>query len=162
MFSEFTKFIAQPTRHAEETDTRAAMQRHDPDYHRKKQTKQDSTESTYKDATEISIDAAILFLSDLINREHKDQKSLANSAKQQLDSFSKPTAIHASHAYEHAAETASTKPQNAQKTGHNTLRDLIERLKTLKTTGIEILSIETDGDFLQSLSSAADRALTTT
>ena len=160
MFSEFTKFIAQPHRHAEHMDTRAAIHRHDPDYPRKKRDKKAKQDANKNDTTEISIDAAILFLKDVLSREQSTEKSTAEHAKEKLKAFSKPAAFHASHAYEHAAETSTPRQPNTENQGNNAISDLINRLRALKTQKIETLYIETDGDFLQSLSIAAERALT--
>jgi hypothetical protein len=172
-------------RQAEHADTRLGIRRHDPDQNRKGH--QDESPRSegflYEDNASVSVEALIVFLQSLTGdglAERTDRAPAApgldNAAPQTVSSSQnrpaqdRPTgrSAHAAQAYAQTARAGALAPpiQNSAaaslpgltESDLHSIHRLIGELKSLAQAGVEFLTIEREESFLQSLSSAAQKA----
>ena len=180
MFSNIGKIAGRPTRHAEETDTRQHIQRHDPDQRRRSEDETEETKDpfTHEDSAIVTISTLRLFLENFLKSlEPKPQETKAQDTKVATPSPQVPPAAadsppkdnpaaQAAHAYQSASRTraASTHPTPQMNEAEakallgaedvRTIHTLIEDVKSLEQRGVEFLKIEKGESFLHSLSAA--------
>ncbi|MGH1398586.1 MAG: hypothetical protein ACRBCT_05165 [Alphaproteobacteria bacterium] len=170
MFSDYAKNTgATPPRHAEYSDTRHAIHRQDTDWNRKKQKNaEQNNQNLDSDSAMISVDAAILFLKNLLEKSAQEKpdhnqtpNETAQNATTRLNALSKPHAHYAAHAYAHAAEITPTQRQRnaARNYARDRLRLVISHFETIKRNGIKEIHVERGEDFLTSMENAAQNAL---
>lgn len=188
MFSTLNNILGTQTRHAEETDTRQALQRHDPDNPRggrKKKQKED--EPGFEDgvAATLSVEALKAFLKTLLESKTPQAQS-ANiqeptdyKIQTEMELDKNPTkhvsahAAQAAGAYQSATshaqkrenvllettDTAVSGPEfDLSATDIRTIHQLQEDLNTLSNHNIEYIHIERAETFLQSLQNAVKAA----
>jgi len=174
--------ISQP-RHAEQNDTRQDIQRHDPEFERKKKNKQKREDDLFADSDNatVSIDALQTFLNTFLKElSSQEQTSKINKAETpaptptQEPTAHKPKhqksgqAAYAANTYQHIAESrhqtsilGDVNEENADliSLGAADIRiihSLLEDLKTLSKKNIEYIRIERADNFLQSLVNAVN------
>lgn len=169
-------------RHAESSDTRQEIQRHDPDQQRRSKNKRDQEEDEFQDDSigMIAVEALSLFLRNFL-KSLEDNKDEGNSEdkpapRAQAPQTSQTDALRtssraamAAHAYRHVAQAG----QKTSLLGDNkreapaikldasdvrAIHDVLEDLKTLQDKHIEYVHIERDESFLQSIITAVNAA----
>ncbi|MCB1652013.1 MAG: hypothetical protein KDI46_08175 [Alphaproteobacteria bacterium] len=187
MFSALTQLLAtQPPRRAEESDTRQALQHHDPDYHKRRKNKDKTAPHIDEDGNIIiSVEALSEFLQKIIKSAPRpeteegtpDIENIPETQPVPTPQASTTQSANAAH-----AASAYASMQNAQKkdtillettdsapsgpeldlTAADTraIHALLEDLKTLAQNDIHHLQIERAESFLQSLKNAVNKAKT--
>ena len=183
MFFELSKILPLKPRHAEQTDTRQGIQRHDPDHERKRGKKQQTEEPEFNETGAIvAVEALRIFLEEFLqgkleeseaagqedapNPEDEPQNLEEKETSQPPQQQTNPAAIAAS-AYEataHAGEKTDILLETTDQAGGppldlsaadiRTIHALIEDLDTLIKAGVETLHIERADTFLESLKAA--------
>jgi len=181
MFTSLNNILGlnQP-RHAEQNDTRQDIQRHDPEYERRRRKRRDAEEDLFAgdDGATVSVQALTLFL-------NKFLKELSDKPKQGFNATSAPKeekpqtaeentpptsgpAAQAASAYQHSAESqqqtsilGDINENNADLISLNgsevrIIHSLLKDLKLLSDKHIEYIHIERASSFLQSLVTAVD------
>lgn len=171
------------SRKAEETDTRQALHRHDPEFYRKK--KDDSEpkgfEDPYEDLTDVSIPALKNFLMGLLDRMPQNEAVavatttiITHEAERTAAS---PRAAAAMQAYKTGAQRGSMAPppaplppvdaqppaasaldQAAANLDRASVLELIRALDRLYAQGITGITLEKGDGFLASIRAAVDKA----
>jgi hypothetical protein len=183
MFSNLAQILSNRPRHAENSDTRQEIKRHDPDQERRKKDEKDDDKGvrfdTYDNAV-ISVSALRVFLENFLNsltgNAATGGEAIALSA-QGFDAAEgadatdhKPQSAAASHAanvYQMAAKTARPTPVPVAKPAEpllgnedvRTIHRLMNETLVLQSRGIEYLTIERGETFLASLAAAVAKAL---
>lgn len=181
MFSNLGNIFVTRPRHAENTDTRLDIRRHDPEQERRQKkdgdTEQKPKFDTYDQAT-VSVDAlrAFLenFLKSLINQQTGQDIRLSGNTDsvriQPEHARSDARASRAASMYQTAAHTAprtAQSPMDATETDVppsldnedvRTIHALLADLATLQVRRIEYLTIERGDTFLASLVAAVHKA----
>lgn len=188
MFSRIENITPERPREAESTDTRQAIQRHDPDQERRKRKKKESAESALfseEDDAFVSLEALQVFLNNflrtqIIAQPGSDGQSdiKADVSKQEDESqfiLGEPPsrtvrceAARAAHVYEAAAETVSAATPSPPREEANmsslsaaevrAIHALLEDLTILKERGVRTLRIEPSDSFLHALSNAVAKS----
>lgn len=181
MFTSLNNILGlnQP-RHAEQNDTRQDIQRHDPEYERRKRKKQESKEDLFagENGETVSVQALTLFL-------NKFLKELSDKPKQGFNATSLPDneetpnsqenkpptsgpAAQAASAYQHSAQSQQQTSILGDINENNAdlisldgseiriIHGLLKDLKFLSDKGIEYIHIERASSFLQSLINAVE------
>lgn len=186
MFTSLNNILGlnQP-RHAEHSDTRQDIQRHDPEFERRKKKKEESPEDLLagEDGATLSITALQAFLNNFL-KELNDKKPSAgfnetshaptqdtNPAAEIIDTPKQPISGHAAYAansYKHMSESQSRTSILGEVNEHNadlisldaaevrTIHTILEDLKKLHNKNIEYIHIERSTSFLQSLVNAVE------
>lgn len=181
MFSALGSIFTTQPRHAESSDTRQDIRRHDPEHERRKKKKQFSQDDLLQntDGATISVEALQLFLQSFL-------QSLADQSKQQFQKHAAQTdllnqedqnsqkasgrAAYAANAYQSMADTQQKKsllertdmdidqtpPIALEASEVRKIHGLLEDLKILHTRNIEYIRIERGESFLQSLIDAVN------
>lgn len=166
------------TRKTEESDTHQYIQRHDPEFHKKK--KDDSEggfKDPYEDLTNVSVQALIAFLEGLLDRQptthqtNDDAKNITESRTYDYRPPVDPAHAKAMNAYQtrsgDAPRTPPTTPENAdsnkpqtaldkaaQALDQNALKSTIRDLHNLMERGINHITLERGDGFLESIQNA--------
>lgn len=188
MFSELSKIFTISPRHAEQTDTRQAIQRHEPDFERRRAKKQPESETDdHKTGASVSVEALRIFLEEFLRNNSEEP---ANQKSSKEENTTKPPQhvnrqIPQDHPYTNPAAQAAGAYANTAHTGEKsailfettdqagdgpaleisaadirTIQTLIDDLKILEDAGIEILHIERAATFLDSLNNAVAKIKT--
>ncbi|MCB9982928.1 MAG: hypothetical protein H6861_04520 [Rhodospirillales bacterium] len=187
MFSELSKILPLKPRHAEQTDTRQGIQRHDPDFERRRSKKDAEAETDIDEAgATVAVEALRIFLEDFLRNNPEETSGEANRKQPNPDMTAKQTseesvapppnpqihpAARAASAYAstaHAGEKNTVLFETTDAAGDGpaleisagdirTIHTLIEDLKLLEDAGIEILHIERAATFLDSLTGAVSK-----
>ncbi len=181
MFSAIGNVFAPKPRHAETTDTRQEIQRHDPDYERRKGKKRDDDAPfgfDEDDSALVTVSALQVFLENFL-KSQMETTSNSSTPEDTPAVFTAPTneapaaptgrAAMAASAYQHGAEATQSAPprmqtgdMNANPLGLKTqdlrlIHGLLRDLKILAERRIEYLQIERSESFLQSLVDAVEK-----
>ena len=181
MFTSLNNILGlnQP-RHAEQNDTRQEIQRHDPDYERRRRKKQKAEDDLFagEDGATVSVEALTLFL-------NKFLKELSDKPKQGFNATSLPEkediqspkdnqrlssgpAAQAANAYAHMAKSNQQKSILGDINESNAdlisldgsevriIHGLLKDLKLLSEKNVEYIHIERASSFLQSLVNAVE------
>lgn len=181
MFTSLNNILGlnQP-RHAEQNDTRQDIQRHDPEYERRKRKKQNHEEDLFsgEDGATVSVQALTLFL-------NKFLKELSDKPKQGFNTTSRADkdpkkeipehrlqttgpAAHAASAYEQSAQSGQKTSILGDINENNAdlisldgsevriIHALLKDLKLLSEKNVEYIHIERASSFLQSLVNAVE------
>ncbi|MBL4803714.1 MAG: hypothetical protein JKY71_02525 [Alphaproteobacteria bacterium] len=180
-------FTREP-RQAEQTDTRQAIQRHDPEFERPSQEKQqDATEEFGEDFAHVSVEALSVFLKNFVREQSAEtpqdtneqplveeyttpqvsepipQSTATNSAAAQAASAYQSMAH--SHRHEEVlietTDAAQGPSLDLSAEDVRAINALIDDLEVLKQARVETLQIERAASFLESLKNAVDRAKAT-
>ena len=173
-----------PPRHAEQNDTRQDIQRHDPEYERRKKEKQQHDDDLLQgeDSATIAVTALETFLNSFLKEltEKKPQNSFnaSSHAQEKEDALNKPNpetnnqnrisgnAAYAANTYQHIAQSQQKTSLLGEINENNadmisldasevrTIHALLEDIKLLKEKNIEYIRIERASSFLQSLVNA--------
>lgn len=174
----------QTPRHAEQNDTRQDIQRHDPEYERRKKKKQQSAEELFagEEGSTVSVTALQTFLNTFLKElSEKQPKKGFNTTSQATEEIQEKQevaapkapvsghAAYASNAYQHMAESQQRTSILGEVNEGNadlisldaaevrTIHALLEDLKLLSNKSIEYIHIERASSFLESLKTAVDR-----
>ncbi|MCC6597174.1 MAG: hypothetical protein IT559_00045 [Alphaproteobacteria bacterium] len=169
-------------RQTEAVDTRQAIQRHDPDFHRHRKDAEDQPDpEATDDGATVSTEALRIFLENFIRESGQGLERRARPRTQgetesttdevPVQAAPQGRAAQAAQMYRHAAEArekstillettdSATGPEMALSANDTrTIHRLIENLKTLSARGVELLHIERAETFLQSLINAVEAA----
>ncbi len=180
MFTQLNNILNAKPRHAEHNDTRQDIQRHDPEFERRRRKKEKSDEDLYnEEGTTIAIDAIILFLNkflkELTDKPKQGFNALSASHPPEASTTIKTQKQEPSGAAANAANAYQQRAQNQQRTSiledindHNaeiltlnasevrTIHALLEDLKLLTDKNIAYLHVEKSTSFLQSLVNAVE------
>lgn len=174
----------QPVRKTEDTDTRQAIHRHDPEFYRKKRddSEQPGFKDPYEDLADVSVPALKNFLMGLLDRMPHEAGSAAPSSTAAPVEAPRPPvspqAAAAMQAYQSGARRTAAAPPPPMPvapppppaSGANALDeaaagldraavlDLIRELDRLYAAGITAVSLEKGEGFLQSIRTAIDKA----
>jgi len=171
MMDRVTQFHQSFTRKAEEVDTRQSIQRHDPDFHKKKQNKDPESrhQDPYEDLANISVNALITFLEDLIDRIESQYTRHHSHSEMQQSHNRQPVSPHQTAAAIAAYQTptgistppitnnnSSNKHQTALDSAiadldQNVLKTAIRELHDLTRRGVSEISLERGDGFLESI-----------
>ena len=175
MVNRIEQFHQSFTRKTESTDTRQAIQRHDPDHFKKKKDKEEEGgfKDPYEDLTNVSINALITFLEGLIDKiqpEHGRIKSdFAQPNQPQNRPPASPRAAAAMNAYQTRAADVPTRSDHTppHHTDNDTpmtvldtaiaeldpdmLKSAIRELRMLNARGIHEIGLERGDGFLESI-----------
>lgn len=89
MFSALGSIFSIKPRQAEQTDTRQALQRHDPDYEQNRKKKESSPDQDLNDdGASVSVEALRIFLENFVRNGAEDEKNHAAPAEE--DTFPEP------------------------------------------------------------------------
>ena len=170
-------------RHAEQNDTRQDIQRHDPEYERRKRKKQNAEGDPLnsEEGATVSIEALQLFLNKFLKElsekpkqgfnaqsQADTQKNNENQAIKKQEQRAQNPAAHAANAYQHMAERGQRTSILGDINENNadlisldaaevrTIHALLADLKLLSDKNIEYLHIERAESFLQSLVKAVE------
>ena len=186
MFTTLGNILGTPQqpRHAEQNDTRQGIQRHDPEFERRKKKKQQSAEELFTGEDGATVSVAALqtflntFLKELSEKQPKkgfnttSQMSEKQQEKQEVKPSQKPVSGHAayaSNAYQHMAESQQRTSILGEVNEGNadlisldaaevrTIHALLEDLKLLSDKNIEFLRIQRASSFLESLVTAVNK-----
>ena len=174
----------QPPRHAEENDTRQNIQRHDPDFERRKKKKQKSPEELMAGESGATVSVTALeaflktFLKELSDKPKKGfndssmqngQENISTTQAPQTDKkHITGKAAHAVGTYQHIAESQNrtsilgdVNENNADMISLDSaevrlIHTLLDDLKLLKDKNIEYIHIERAESFLLSLVNAVE------
>lgn len=186
MFTGLGNIFSIKPRHAEQTDTRQGIQRHDPEFEQRRESKKEEKDQEFtEDGATISVDALAVFLANFI--QNKDQETTNNGAEQRnaqstptpavQENIEQPAVKSAGNPAAQAASMYQTTAQNTEKhdillettdqakgppldlssADIRTIHALIEDLKLLKDARIEYLHIERAATFLDSLVNAVNK-----
>jgi len=175
------------SRKAEETDTRQALHRHDPEFYRKKKDdgEQKGFEDPYEDLADVSIPALKNFLMGLLDRMPQSDTVAAATATiimhEAERTAASPRAAAAMQAYKTGAQRGNVTPQPAplplpdappvapsalDQAAANLDRaavlELIRALDRLYAQGITGITLEKGDGFLASIRTAVDKASAST
>ena len=186
MFNDVNPIFSPLLRHAQSSDTRQDIKRHDPEQERRRKKDGQRPLTQGEESAELSIEALIAFLDNITQKPAHDFSHVASDgAGEELQTPDTPPAppsagaqnsqaIYARRAYGHAAETApraQTLPRTQQPTQHNpsgprlSQHDaalaavMLKNLKTLRQRGVTQITFHKNGDFMQSLQSAIQELL---
>jgi hypothetical protein len=168
-------------RNVEKNDTRQAIQRHDPDFHKKQKNDDEQVEARdpYEDLTNVSVTALIDFLENLINTKSKfenqpvpddeNNKPIVKSETQNPEDKYRAKAVNA---YQTRVQSTSNSSSSSMY-GANTLNvpetaidkatvnlDTVEIMKTLRglhdlqNKGVLTISLSRGDGFLQTIQNA--------
>jgi len=171
------------SRKAEETDTRQALHRHDPEFYRKKKDdgEQKGFEDPYEDLTDVSIPALKNFLMGLLDRMPQNETAapaatvtVTHEAERTAAS---PRAAAAMQAYKTGAQRGSITPspaplppadappvpasaldQAAANLDRAAVLELIRALDRLYAQGVTGITLEKGDGFLASIRAAVEKA----
>jgi hypothetical protein len=178
MFSRLDPYFKATFRHAESTDTRQAIKRHDPGERKKKQEpeQEQSKDDTGQDHTNVSLPALITFLKTLVadtnNKAEQDQTKVSISPA--VSDNPQSNAAMAASAYSKTARTTSPETQtplaDTNRESDSSMQDiqlsseerriihvLIKDLESLSKKGVSELILLPDTSFLNSILSAVRR-----
>ena len=185
MFTAIGNIIGQQPRHAESSDTRQDIQRHDPDHERRRRKKQFSEEDLLgdTDGATIAVEALNIFLENFLKTLGEQSKQQfqkhAHNPEAKISENTNPQprksgqAAYAANAYQSMADTqkktslledipVEDAPTIALEAGEvRKIHALLEDLKILRKKNIEYIRIERSESFLQSLTNAVQKAITT-
>ena len=160
---------APTNKRAEETDTRQAILRHDPEFYKKKKDDQPGFKDPYEDLADVSVDALKNFLLGLLERVETSQAE-ALPPQQEVRAAASPQAAAATSAYQRRATGApppppppTTKPQAsaldqaAANLDRNEVLDLIRELDALIADGITAIALEKGDGFLGGIRAGINR-----
>lgn len=181
MFTSINNILGIQPRHAEQNDTRQDIQRHDPEYERRKRKKKESSDDLFEgeDSATLSVSALQAFLNNFLKElsEKTPQKSFnATSAQeetkdQEPQEAAKPVtgqAAYAANAYQHMAESRQETSMLGDVNENNadlisldaaeirTIHTLLDDLKLLSEKNIEYIKIQRATSFLQSIGNAVE------
>lgn len=167
-------FSPPPLRHAEHSDTRQEIQRHDPEFERrrKKQNPQASDEQT-ETVPIVSVEALLAFLQAFV-KKNQPVGIIGENANSTPQTPTAAPASYAASAYQNTAraqqkntillettDSAAQGPEmNLSAADIRLILRLIEDLKLLKAAEIEQLELGRAATFLQSLQDAVNTAKT--
>ncbi|MBU6235853.1 MAG: hypothetical protein KGQ41_08410 [Alphaproteobacteria bacterium] len=175
---------ARDPRKAEDTDTRQGLQRHDPEFYKKKKDEgeQQGFKDPYEDLTDVSVSALRNFLLGLLDRAGdaplNDTPDISSKPQEHIRPAANPKAAAAISAYQSGAARGISSPQPPprplapeQKTQSTALDeaaasldramllDLIRDLDRLAAEGVSAIALEKgEGGFLASIRVAIDKA----
>jgi len=184
MFTSIGNILCVKPRHAEQNDTRQDIQRHDPEFERRRKKKQKAEEELFgqEDGATLSIDALSVFLNKFLKELSDKQPSKGFNATssgqsenktEQADSPSaeRPVsgkAAQAAGAYQHMAQRQHETSILGEVNENNadlisldaaeirTIHAILEDLKLLEDKDIEYIHIQRADSFLQSLVNAVN------
>ncbi|NCT41766.1 MAG: hypothetical protein GW778_08930 [Alphaproteobacteria bacterium] len=184
MFTSIGNILGVKPRHAEQNDTRQDIQRHDPEFERRRKKKQKAEEELFgqEDGATLSIDALSVFLNKFLKELSDKQPSKGFNATssgqsenktEQADSPSaeRPVsgkAAQAAGAYQHMAQRQHETSILGEVNENNadlisldaaeirTIHAILEDLKLLEDKDIEYIHIQRADSFLQSLVNAVN------
>lgn len=189
MFYSIGNIFTREPRQAEHTDTRQAIQRHDPDFQRSKDDQHEDTGEEFgENFAFVSVSALILFLQNFV-KEHSREEQFKDAA-QALSELNDEKDVHPEEPHQRApANPQAAKAANAYQTmaqankqneiliettdaaqgpsldlSNQDLRSiyaLIEDLNALSEQNVETLKIERAETFMDSLKAAVQRAKAT-
>lgn len=162
------------TRKTEENDTRQDIQRHDPDFHKKKrQDDEGGFKDPYEDLTDVSVTALITFLEGLLDRPDGHQTATATTetaqpSRSEYRPPADPARAKAMNAYQArnpqppvppSSTDPDSRPQTALDKAAATLdqaaiRATIRDLHGLLGRGIDHIALERGDGFLESIQNA--------
>ncbi len=166
-------------RKTEDTDTRQALHRHDPEFYRKKKNEgeQPGFKDPYEDLTDVSVAALRNFLLGLLDRMPQGEAAPAAETPhaEPVKQPANPKAAAAINAYQSgasrgmappppppplapAATTGTALDQAAANLDKAMVLDLIRDLDRLAATGVIAITLEKGEGFLLSIRGAIDRA----
>lgn len=173
MVNRIEQFHQSFTRKTETTDTRQAIQRHDPDFYKKKRDKgeEGGFKDPYEDLTNVSINALIAFLEGLLDKiqpEHgRIRADFAEPNQPQNRPPASPQAAAAMNAYQTRAGTSQSQQDMPPGSDDNTaptaldnaiaaldpnlLKSTIRDLRGLNARGIHEIGLERGDGFLESI-----------
>jgi len=158
-------------RKAEENDTRQDIQRHDPDFHKKKQDDgEHGFKDPYEDLTDVSVTALITFLKGLIKSPQSQTTSTDTLLYEDVTEQYRPpvdkTHATAMNAYQTRSEQSSNKPRQAvppsdepqtaldkaaSQLKQTEINATIRDLENLLARGIDHIALERGEGFIQSI-----------
>lgn len=162
-------------RKAEENDTRQDIQRHDPDYHKKKkESDEGGFKDPYEDLTDVSIPALIAFLEGLIDKKQSMQQSQTETApspttqsqdvrppvdRQHAQAMNAYQARANTQADKHTPRPTDNEPQTmldkaTSQLEQSDVNHTIRALDALLARGVTHIAIERSDSFLQSIQNA--------
>ncbi|NBX66747.1 MAG: hypothetical protein EBQ96_07115 [Proteobacteria bacterium] len=175
-----TPFVAsRDPRKTEDTDTRQALQRHDPEFHKKKKDEKEEGgfKDPYEDLTDVSVAALRNFLLGLLDRlpQAEDTQNTVAAPQQETRPAANPKAAAAINAYQTGASRGASGPAPApiqqpksqtsaldtaaSNLDRATLLELIRDLDRLAAEGVNAISLEKGaGGFLENIRMAVTRA----
>lgn len=168
------------TRKTEQNDTRQDIQRHDPDFHKKKdQDEEGGFKDPYEDLTDVSVAALITFLEGLLDRSAPSHTQKNNTdddlnLSQPAHEYRPPadqTHAKAMNAYQARSPQKPTappppsqddKPQTAldkaaSDLDQNAVKSTIRDLRGLLSRGIDHIGLERGDGFLESIQNAVTK-----
>jgi len=183
MFSSIQNILGIQPRHAEQNDTRQDIQRHDPEFERRKRKKQKDDDDLFnqEEGATLAISALSAFLEKFLKElsEKTPQKSFNQTSPIENEDADAPikedqskeisgSAAYATNAYEHMAQSqqrtsilGEINEKNADLISMDaaeirTIHALLDDLKILSEKNIEYIKIERAENFLQSLVNAVN------
>lgn len=182
MFTSLNNILGIRPRHAEQNDTRQDIQRHDPDFERKRRKKEQSPDDLFnqEDGATVSVQALELFLNKFLKELSEKPKQGFNTQSQAAlektenneitkePNVKNNPAAHAASAYQHMAQSQQKTSLLEDINENNadlialdaseirTIHTLLEDLKMLSEKNIEYIHIERAESFLQSLVNAVE------
>ena len=185
MFSSINNIFGTKPHHAEQNDTRQDIQRHDPDFERRRKKKNEAKdELLQEDGATVSVDALIIFLNkflkELSEKQPKKGFNATSGTSPKPDNTAETTpsntsahksgkAAQAASAYQHMAESQHQNTLLGDVNENNadlisldaaeirTIHTLLEDLKLLDEKNIEFIHIDRAESFLQSLVNAVEK-----
>lgn len=171
-------------RHAEHSDTRQDIQRHEPEFYKKKKDKgeQGTPDDPYEDLTDVSVPALKNFLMGLLDRMQKEAAVEAANMRAATETIRPPASPHAAaamSAYAKRSGPAAPPPppppslppiaeqqqtagsaldQAAANLDRPLVLELIRDLDRLAAEGIHAIALEKGESFLLSIRAAIDGA----
>ncbi len=189
MFYSIGNIFTREPRQAEQTDTRQAIQRHDPDFEQSaKQQGEDAAEEFGEDVAFVSVEALTIFLKNFVKEQaEKDQQGLTETPladhSPALETLEQTPPQHppqntpaakAANAYQTTSQVQKQEDVLIETTDAaqgpsldlstedvRAINLLIDELNDLKNSRIETLRIERATSFLESLQAAVTQAKAT-
>jgi hypothetical protein len=164
-------------RKAEENDTRQDIQRHDPEFHKKKKDDgEHGFKDPYEDLTDVSVVALITFLEGLLNKKNAKQDSHTPQYEDISQEYRPPVDkqhAQAMNAYQSRSSNTSKHPiksieatDNAPTTAidkaaasieDTTIKSTIRDLQNLLSRNIDHIALERGDGFIESIQNAIAR-----
>lgn len=177
MFTNISQIIGLQPRHAEHTDTRQDIKRHDPDQEDRANDEQENEREGIfgDDRAVVSVDALAVFLKNFLQSQSKEEQDQNQGRTQTLleqqkrlralNKKPKGFAARAASAYERNAQNQATASQLSPATSQALLggedvriiHELLNNIQILQTKNIRHITIEKGESFLMSLKAAVDK-----
>lgn len=173
MFSALGHIFFNQPRHAESTDARLGIQRHDPEQEQRRKNTKDDDASGFADEDNaiVSVEALRIFLENLLNTQQTAANAQSGSSPIEVPQNASTVPVENAQAISAYQATARTSPAPVTaressgvglKLEAHELRMIYKLLEDLKQAGelkIEFVRIERSDTFLDSLQAAVAKAL---